>query len=285
MKKLSPDFPLEKMSQVFGVSRSGYYRFLKQSKGKRAMENELIMKKIKAIFHEHKGRYGSPRIYRELKKQGVICSENLIAKLMKANKLKLKAKQTRKWRGRKIPDQEKKPNLLERDFSAKTPNTKWVSDITQVKTAKGWAYLCAVLDLFSRKIVGHAIKPHMKQELVGEALEQAVKRRKTKRKELIFHSDQGVQYGAKELRKFMAKTGIIGSMSGKGSCYDNAVMESFFSSYKRECVQNQVYESLEIAQKEAFNYIESYYNNRRQHSALGYLSPVEFEKKHEKSLP
>ena len=283
MKKLSLNFPIEKMSQVFGVSRSDNIRFLKHSKGKRTAENQHLVRKIKVIFQEHKGRYGSPRIYRELKKQKVSCSENRVARLMRMNKLR--AKQRRKWKGERVAKQEKQPNLLKRDFSAENPNDKWVSDITQLKTTRGKAYLCAVLDLFSRKIVGHAVEPHMRQELVIKALQQAVKRRKTKGKELIFHSDQGVQYGAEELKKFMKETKILGSMSGKGSCYDNAVMESFFSSYKRECVENQVYENLEAAQKETFSYIESYYNTKRQHSTLGYMSPVEFEKKHEKSLP
>lgn len=282
MRRLSKQFPIVKMSKIFGVSRSGYYRFLKEHQGKREQEEAELLKEITRIFYDHKKRYGSPRVYEELKTIGIQCSKNKVAKIMKTNKLV--AKTPKKWKGKKLSGKEKKPNLLKRNFSAEIPNNKWVSDITYVQTAKGWVYLCAIMDLFSRKIVGHAVEGHMKKELVIKALQQAVSRRGTEKTKVIFHSDQGVQYGANELNKYMEKLGFVGSMSGKGSCFDNAAMESFFSSYKRECVHKQTYESLEVAQKETFNYIECYYNSKRKHSTLGYLSPNEFEKKHENSL-
>lgn len=269
MSQLSNQFPIERMSKLFGVSKSGYYRFLRKGQGKRAQEREFLLREIVKVFYDHKKRYGSPRVYQELKAMGIQCSENRVAKIMRSKKLV--ARRSKKWKGKKLPSKEKKPNVLQRDFSAESPNDKWVSDITYVQTTKGWVYLCAIIDLFSRKVVGHSVEGHMKKELVIKALKQAVRRRKTKGRRVMFHSDQGVQYGSKELNEYIEKLGFIGSMSGKGSCFDNAAMESFFSSYKRECVHNQIYESLEIAQKETFKYIECYYNNKRRHSTLGYL--------------
>ena len=179
---------------------------------------------------------------------------------------------------------EKKPNLLHQEFKAEKKNAKWLSDITYIRTGNGWAYLCAVMDLYSRKIIGHAVKEHMKKELVVQALEQAISRRGSIENGLIFHSDQGSQYGSEEVGKSLKKNKMLGSMSGKGSCYDNAPMESFFNSFKRECVGEEVFKDAEAAEKEIFNYIECYYNNKRKHSSLGYLSPVKFEEKHENSL-
>ncbi len=281
MKRLKTQFPIEKMSQVFGVTRSGYYRFLLSHKGKRAQEEVRLSREIERIFYEHKKRYGSPRIFMELQDKGVCCSEKRVAKIMRNNKLV--SKRRKKWR-KKLVAKEKKPNLLNQEFEAKKKNSKWVSDITYIRTDRGWAYLCTVMDLYSRKIIGHAVKEHMKKELVVQALEQAISRRGSIENGLIFHSDQGSQYGSEEVGKSLKKNKMLGSMSGKGSCYDNAPMESFFNSLKRECVGSGVFRDAEAAEKEIFNYIECYYNNKRKHSSLGYLSPVKFEEKHENSL-
>lgn len=281
MKRLKTQFPIEKMSQVFGVTRSGYYRFLLSHKGKRAQEEVRLSREIERIFYEHKKRYGSPRIFMELQDKGVCCSEKRVAKIMRNNKLV--SRRRKKWR-KKVVAKEKKPNLLNQEFKAEKKNVKWVSDITYIRTDRGWAYLCTVMDLYSRKIIGHAVKEHMKKELVVQALEQAISRRGSIANGLIFHSDQGSQYGSEEVGKSLKKNKMIGSMSGKGSCYDNAPMESFFSSLKRECVGSGVFRDAEAAEKEIFNYIECYYNNKRKHSSLGYLSPVKFEEKHENSL-
>lgn len=180
-------------------------------------------------------------------------------------------------------EKEKKPNLLNQDFKVEKKNEKWVSDITYIRTKKGWGYLCTVMDLYSRKIVGHAIKKHMKKELVVQSIEQAISRRGAA-KGLIFHSDQGSQYGSEAVDKSLRESNTLGSMSGKGSCYDNAPMESFFNTLKRECIGTEIYKDVEAAEKEIFNYIECYYNNKRRHSTLGYLSPAKFEEKHENSL-
>jgi transposase InsO family protein len=282
MKRLKTQFPIEKMSQVFGVTRSGYYRFLSYHRGKRAQEEVLLSREIERIFYEHKKRYGSPRIFIELQEKGVCCSEKRVAKIMRANKLV--SKRRKKWRRRKLVAKEKKPNLINQEFKAEKKNSKWLSDITYIRTAKGWAYLCTVMDLYSRKIIGHAVKEHLKKELVVQALEQAISRRGSIENGLIFHSDQGSQYGSEELGKSLKKNKMLGSMSGKGSCYDNAPMESFFNSFKRECVEGEIFKDAEAAEKEIFNYIECYYNNKRKHSSLGYLSPVKFEEKHENSL-
>jgi len=234
------------------------------------------------IFYEHKRRYGSPRVFKELKENGVSCSEKRVAKIMK--KKKLVAKRRKKWRGKRLIAKEKKPNLLNQDFKAEQKNSKWLSDITYIRTGKGWAYLCTVMDLYSRKIVGHAVKGHMKKELVVQALEQAILRRGLAQEGLIFHSDQGSQYGSEAVEESLKKNKMLGSMSGKGSCYDNAPMESFFNSLKRECFGEEMFKDVEAAEREIFNYIECYYNNKRKHSSLGYLSPVKFEEKYENSL-
>jgi transposase InsO family protein len=281
MKKLRKEFPIEKMSKVFGVTRSGYYSFISPNKGKRAQEEKRLTQEIEKIFYEHKKRYGSPRVFRELKEKGFSCSEKRVAKIMKKNMLV--AKQRKKWKGKRLVVKEKKPNLLNQDFKAEKKNSKWVSDITYIRTSEGWAYLCAVMDLYSRKIIGHSIKRHMRKELVIQALEQAISRRGSV-EGVIFHSDQGSQYGSEAIDKSLKKNNILGSMSGKGSCYDNAVMESFFNSLKRECIGSEIFKNIQTAEKKMFKYIECYYNNKRKHSSLGYLSPVKFEEKHEKSL-
>jgi len=281
MKKLRKEFPIEKMSKVFGVTRSGYYRFLSTNKGKRAQEEESLTQEIEKIFYEHKKRYGSPRMFMELKEKGFSCSEKRVAKIMKKNMLV--AKRRKKWKVKKLVVKEKKPNLLNQDFKAEKKNSKWVSDITYIRTKEGWAYLCAVMDLYSRKIIGHSIKKHMRKELVIQTLEQAISRRGSV-VGLIFHSDQGSQYGSESINQSLKENNILGSMSGKGSFYDNAAMESFFNSLKRECIGSEIFIDIQTAEKEIFNYIECYYNNKRKHSSLGYLSPVKFEEKHEKSL-
>ncbi len=270
MKKLRKEFFIEKMLQVFGMTRSGYYRFVSSPKRKRVQEEEKLTEEVEQIFYEHKKRYGSPRIFMELKEKGVHCSEKRVAKIMK-------------WKRKKLVVKEKKPNLLHQNFTAEKKNAKWVSDITYIRTGKGWAYLCTVMALYSRKIVGHSIKKHMRKELVIQALEQAVSRRGAV-EGIIFHSDQGSLYGSEAIDKNLKKNNMLGSMSGKGSCYDNAPMESFFNSLKRECVGAKVFKDTEVAEKEIFNYIECYYNNKRRHSTLGCLSPVKFEEKHENSL-
>ena len=281
MKKLRKEFPIEKMSKVFGVTRSGYYRFLSTNKWKRTQEEESLTQEIEKIFYEHKKRYGSPRMFMELKEKGFSCSEKRVAKIMKKNMLV--AKRRKKWKVKKLVVKEKKPNLLNQDFKAEKKNSKWVSDITYIRTKEGWAYLCAVMDLYSRKIIGHSIKKHMRKELVIQTLEQAISRRGSV-VGLIFHSDQGSQYGSESINQSLKENNILGSMSGKGSCYDNAAMESFFNSLKRECIGSEIFIDIQTAEKEIFNYIECYYNNKRKHSSLGYLSPVKFEEKHEKSL-
>lgn len=169
------------------------------------------------------------------------------------------------------------------NFKAEKKNSKWVSDITYIRTSQGWAYLCTVMDLYSRKIVGHSIKKHMRKDLVIQALEQAISRRGSV-EGVIFHSDQGSQYGSEAVNNSLKKNKMLGSMSGKGSCYDNAPMESFYNSLKRECIGAEIFRDAKAAEKEIFSYIECYYNNKRKHSALGYLSPVKFEEKYEKSL-
>lgn len=279
MKRLRKEFPIEKMSKVFGVTRSGYYRFLSSPKGKRAQEEERLTQEIEEIFYEHKKRYGSPRIFVELKERGLCCGQKRVAKIMRKNRLVARQRKKRK----RTLVKEKKPNLLNQNFKAEKKNEKWVSDITYIRTKRGWGYLCTVMDLYSRKIVGHAVKKHMKKELVVQVIEQAITRRGSA-KGIIFHSDQGSQYGSEAVDRSLKENNTFRSMSGKGSCYDNAPMESFFNTLKRECIGTEVFKDVETAEKEIFNYIECYYNNKRRHSTLGCLSPVKFEEKYENSL-
>lgn len=281
MSMLKQQYPIERMSKVLQVSRSGYYRYLKRSNGKQALKNQMLTKHIKTIFCEHKRRYGSPRIHQELKDQGIFCSKKTVAKIMQEQELQ--AYFSKKKRRTKPAKQVKRPNLLEQNFFAHSLNAKWVSDITQIKTKTGWVYVCAVMDLCSRRIISHSVSEHVTQDLVLTAIKEAVSRRKGK-KGLIFHSDQGSQYTATTVQELLAKLGFISSMSGKGSCYDNAVIESFWSTLKRECIQGKMFEDALSIKLATFSYIEGYYNKQRKHATLGYVSPIIFEKKNCSSM-
>ena len=220
--------------------------------------------------------YGSPRIYRELRKQKVVCSENRVARLMRLRGLK--AKQTKRFKTttKRNKSHPVAPNLLRRDFETDRPNQKWLADITYIPTQEGWLYLAAVLDLHCRRIVGWAMSDRMTSDLTLAALEMALLRlpRDT---ELIHHSDQGSQYTDQEYQTLLKNHGIRASMNGAGTWYDNAPMESFFGTLKSELVHHRAYRTRTDAKADVFYYIESFYNRRRLHSALDYLSPEEYE--------
>ena len=276
MKNWSTKFPIEMMAKVLNVSKSGYYTYLKRSISSRKIENLRFLEKIKRIYIEGREVYGSPRIYRELKKEGETCSKKRVAKLMKENKIR--AKTNRRWKKRIKPILWSAPNLLNQNFTASIPNKIWVSDITYVRTLDGWLYVASVLDLFSRKIIGLSMSNRMQVDLVKSALNQAVMSRKPQG-EVIHHSDRGSQYTCEEFRKAAQENNIILSMNS-GSCYDNAAKESFFHTLKTEYVYLNELKTREETKKDIFEFIEVFYNGKRSHSSLGYVSPRKFEEEY-----
>lgn len=268
---------VEEMARVLGVSRSGYYHFFNRKISKRQQENEKLQEMIKTIFSKSRHTYGSPRIHAELQAQGVNVSRPRVARLMKQLGLAAKMQSLFKVTTRVNKKQAVAPNLLQQNFTAATPDSKWVADISYIRTLEGWLYIAVILDLYSRKVVGLSMGNSLHTELVTQALAQALQRRNP-RHSLQHHSDKGCQYTSAIFQKLLADNGIVCSMSSTGCCFDNAVAESFFHSLKTECVYFERYETREQAKQSIFDYIEIFYNNYRRHSTLGYLSPVEFER-------
>jgi putative transposase len=270
------EFPVARMHEVLGVSRSGYYAWRKRPISAREMANRELYKKIEVVYNENHGTYGSPRIHRELEKQGVNCSENRVARLMRLRGLR--AKQTKRYKAttKRNESHPVAPNLLKRDFVAERPNQKWLTDITYISTQEGWLYLAAVLDLYSRRIVGWAMSHRMTSDLTIGALKMAIRQRQPDL-DLIHHSDQGSQYTDGAYRALLKDHDIQVSMNGVGTWYDNAPMESFFGSLKSEWVNHHVYRTRDEARADIFYYIEAFYNRRRLHSSLDYLSPEAYE--------
>jgi putative transposase len=270
------EFPVRRMCNELNVSPSGYYIWRARPASAREMANQELIQKIKAVFKESLETYGSPRIYRELKAQGLACSENRVARLMRLRDLR--AKQSRRY---KITTKRNKahpaaPNLLQRDFRADRPDQKWLADITYIPTQEGWLYLATILDLYTRRIVGWAMSDRMTSALTMSALQMAIRCRQPT-PGLIHHSDQGSQYTDGVYQALLKNYGIQASMNGVGSWYDNAPMESFFGTLKSELIHHCLYRTRTEAQTDLFFYIEAFYNRRRRHSALDYLSPEAFE--------
>jgi putative transposase len=270
------EFPVRRLCNELNVSPSGYYAWCKRPPSAREMANQELYNKIKAVYNENYGVYGSPRIYRELKEQGIACSENRIARLMRLRGLQ--AKQSRRFKSttRRKKSQPVAPNLLKRDFEAARPDQKWVADITYIATLEGWLYLATILDLYTRRVVGWAMSDRMTSDLTMSALKMALQQRQP-RAGLIHHSDQGSQYTDQAYQMLLKDYGIRASMNGVGSWYDNAPMESFFGTLKSEWVHHYIYHTRNQAKTGVFFYIESFYNRRRRHSALDYLSPEAYE--------
>ena len=276
IEKNRSTFAVEKMCRAFQVSKSGYYGQKKCARSKQAADNEKLDKEIRAAHKKSRARYGSPRITEELNAQGIPCSKNRVARRMRKNGIVAKTKRRFKVTTKSKHTHPIAENKLNQNFSAKGQNQVWVSDITYLWTREGWLYLAVVLDLFSRKIVGWSMSQSLGQEIVLQALSHALQRRHPA-PGLIFHSDQGVQYACRAMRRLLAKHGITQSMSGKGNCYDNAVAESFFHTLKTELVYFEDYQTRAEARGSIFEYIEVFYNRERRHSALSYLSPMHFE--------
>jgi transposase InsO family protein len=271
------------MCGELNVSPSGYYAWRTRPASAREMANRELYKQIKAVYNDNRGVYGSPRIYRELKDQGVACSENRIARLMRLRRLK--AKQSKRFRSTTKRNQAHPaaPNLLKRDFETEKPDQKWLADITYIPTQEGWLYLAAILDLYTRRIVGWAMSERMTSDLTVTALKMALEQRQPAM-DLVHHSDRGSQYTDQAYQALLKDYSIRASMNGVGSWYDNAPMESFFGTLKSELVHHCVYHTRTEARTDLFSYIETFYNRRRRHSALDYLSPEAYEQLYHQRL-
>jgi transposase InsO family protein len=264
------------MCCVFGVSVSGYYAWLGREPSAHEREDGELATHILRIFHAKRGVYGSPRIQVELRDLGLVCSKERTARLMREMDLAAKRRRNKPLGTKRRKGASAAPNLLDRDFRAEQPNRKWVSDTTYVWTKEGWLYVAVVLDLFSRLVVGWAMGRHNDEELIRNAFEMALLRRSPPQ-ELLLHSDQGSPYTAAGYLARLAALGVVVSMSAVGDGYDNAAMESFFSTLKGECVERSSFESHSQARQAIFEYIECFYNRERRHSTLNYVSPTTYE--------
>ncbi len=261
------------------VSRTGYYAWKSRKPSQREIQNQILSEKIKTIFSESKETYGSPRIYQELKQSGVACSEKRIAQLMQAQKISAVERKRFVNTTDSAHDMPVAENLLDRAFETETPDTRWTADITYLWTGQGWLYLAVILDLFSRKIVGWSMSETIDRHLVVSALDAAISGRNPG-EELLCHSDRGSQYASADYQKRLKESGIVCSMSRRGNCWDNAPTESFFAGLKKEMAHRTYFETKEQARSAVFFWIEAWYNRKRRHSALGYLSPEAFEEKY-----
>jgi putative transposase len=271
-------WPVTVLCHTLGVSPGGFYSWRLRPPSAQEQRRVALVVKIRSVHAEVKERYGSPRIYEELRADGIDCCVNTVAKLMHDNDLR--AKTVRKFRNttdsnHPFPVAE---NVLDRQFdAAQGPNERWVTDITYIPTREGWLYLAVVEDLYSRRVVGWSLADNMESRLVVDALEMAVTRR-LPGEGLLAHSDRGSQYASDHYQRLLSKHGITCSMSGVGQCWDNAPMESFFASLKKELVHHEDYQTRAEARASIIEYIEMFYNPKRRHSSLGYLSPADYEK-------
>jgi len=270
-------FPVRFMCRHLDVSRSGFYAWNRRPESNRAREDRRLAILAREAHEVSDRSYGSPRVHEALKAQGISISRKRVIRLMQEQGLKAKSPPRRFVR---TTDSDHSmpvaPNLLARNFAASMPNRRWVGDITYLRTWDGWLYLAAILDLFSRFIVGWAVSAVIDRELTLKALQMALHRRWLD-EGLVHHSDRGSQYASADYQQLLERNGISCSMSGKGDCYDNAPMESWFARLKTELGED--FESEEVARRELFRYIEVFYNQKRLHSALGYVSPAEFERR------
>jgi putative transposase len=267
------------MCGALGVSRGGFYAWLRRPPSERSRTDEALSTKVRASFIGSDRTYGARRVWHDLLAEGVSCGLHRIERLMRQHGLKARPR-----RRRLPPDLGERqasavaPNVLDRAFAAPAPNRRWIADFTYIWTVEGWLYVAAVVDLFSRRVVGWSMSATMTAQLVTDALVMAIWRR-GKPDALLHHSDRGSQYTSEQFQRLMADHGVICSMSRSGNVWDNAAMESFFSSLKTERTGQKTYRSRDDAKADVFNYIERFYNPKRRHSTIGYLSPMEFERR------
>jgi putative transposase len=270
------EFRLGKMCKILQVSRSGYHNYVRRKLSQRQLENQFLLEQIKKIYHRFRGVYGSPRIYNELRKQGLVFNKKRVIRIMRINGIKAKTKRKYKVTTNSSHNYPVAENILGQNFNSTELNKVWVSDITYIWTNEGWLYLNCILDLCSRMIIGWYMDRTLSSSLVITALKQAIINR-GENPGIIFHSDRGSQYASGEVKNFLKEHQMIQSMSRKGNCYDNAVMESFFHTIKSELVSFEHFQTRQEAKMKVFDYIEIFYNRQRSHSSIGYFTPVEFE--------
>lgn len=269
-------FAVAVMCRVLGVARSGYYAWQRRPTSQRERSNSHLVQEIRAVYAKSRQTYGSPRVFAELRANGVACGRHRVARLMRQNGIYSQRKRRFKTTTNSQHMRPVAPNLLQQQFVAQRTNQTWLADITYVPTAEGWLYLAAVIDLYSRRIVGWAMKTRLTDDLAIDALRMALLQRQYPQN-LIHHSDRGSQYASLDYQTLIRNHHISPSMSSTGNCFDNAPMESFFATLKLELVHRCHYETRAEAQLDIFEYIEVFYNRLRRHSSLRYLSPADFE--------
>ena len=272
-------WPVRVMCDALSVSPSGFYAWRSRPESPRHIANHALLVDIRRVHAQHRERYGAPRIHAELRAQGHAISRKRVARIMRQHGIQARASH----RYRICTTDSKHPlpvaeNLLDQNFVAARPDQVWLADITYIPTGEGWLYLAVILDLFTRKVVGWAMRDHMRAELTIAALTMAIQRRRPGAG-LIHHSDRGSQYAAGDYRDILQAAAIVQSMSRKGNCWDNAPMESFFGTLKTELVHHGEYPNRDAARRDLFAYIEGYYNRQRRHSAIGYITPEQAEAK------
>ena len=274
-------WPTAWLCEALGVSRGGFYAWLTRPRSPRARRDEVVGAKIQTSFLQSDRTYGARRVWHDLLAEGEACGLHRIERLMRRHALRARPRrrQVPADPGTRVPSAVS-PNVLNRQFEAPAPNLKWVADFTYLWTAEGWLYIAAVVDLFSRRVIGWSMQATMTAQLVTDALVMAMWRR-GKPAAVLHHSDRGSQYTSEPFQRLLADQGLLCSMSRSGNCWDNAAMESFFSSLKTERTANKTYRTRDQAKADVFDYIERFYNPRRRHSTLGYLSPMEFERQAE----
>ena len=277
IEELSQEYPIRELCAALNVSRSGYYAWREGQESVRELANREMAQQIKQLFEAKRQRYGSPRITQQLRRQGQVCNHKRVERLMRQEGLKARSGRKRKVRTTNSDhDQPVAPNLLlDRPAPAKVDEV-WVADITYVPTAEGWLFVAAVMDLYSRQILGWSVWESLAATGALQALARALVKRGYPRG-VIHHSDRGIQYACAEYRRELQRHGLVASMSRKGNCYDNAAMEAFWSTLKREALEESDSWSSDRVRRELFEFIESDYNRSRLHSSLGYQSPVDFE--------
>ena len=272
MKEHRDRHRLESMCKVLKVSRSGYYAWKRRRPSKRQRENMELLTNIQEIYKQRRKVYGSPRITNELNEQGIRCGKNRVARIMKENGIRAYVRKRFRGRPESRPNEPASPNLL---ITGKKKDRVWASDITYIYTREGWLYVSAIMDIRTRKIIGLSMKNRLTQELTTDALVQAVKRQRPG-EGVIHHSDRGKQYASYAYKELLKRYGLQSSMSRSGNCYDNAHIESFWSTLKKELVYGEKYKTRRDARLSIFEYIEVFYNKIRKHSALDYRSPEQF---------
>jgi putative transposase len=271
------EFPTRLMCRALEVSTGGYYQWRRRPPSARQERGEALAAEIKVIHRQVKARYGSPRIHAELVARGHPCCVNTVARLMSRAGIAAKTKRKFRCTTDSNHDHPVAENVVDRQFEPEAPNRVWTADITYIPTREGWLYLAAVEDLYSRQVVGWSMSERIDSRLVVDALEMAISRR-LPGEGLVAHSDRGSQYASEHYRRLLSGHGITCSMSRRANCWDNAPMESFFASLKKELVHDEDYATREEARSSIFEYIEVFYNRVRRHSSLGYRSPVEYER-------